>query len=477
MPIISYKWKEISDLPDDADSLRDRELESLLQMWDEQRRAVADAERIKEFNAQLAREWAIETGIIEGVYTLERGVTQILIERGIDSAHIPHDATNRDPELVARTIRAHEEVLEGLFAFVRGERDLSTSYVKELHSALLRYQNTVVVFDQSGQPFETKLERGVYKTQPNSPLRADGSLHEYCPPEHVASEMDRLIELHHKHAGRRAPPYVQAAWLHHAFTQIHPFQDGNGRVARALATLVLIKAGLLPLVVSRDQKERYIEALEAADEGQISRLFDFFAQVEKRALTKAIGSAADVKPVKSIEEAFRVTRDLLVDTGRIIPSDYLRAKATANVLLNLAVRELQTLRQQFQNEVTAVDSSYQFKVNVLATAPHKDLAIIAAKLQYDLNTNDYHHGVQLEFSAGSVVSRIVVSLHGVGAAFRGVLVSSAYFYSGEERLIPLCDDVFRISFEENPNEASTRFRDWLSGCLIKGLAEWRRTLA
>ena len=476
MPSISHKWKEISDLPDDLDPFRDRELEALCQVWDEQKKVVADAERIKEFNAQLAREWAIETGIIEGVYTLDRGVTQTLIERGIDSAYISHDDTNRDPELVARTIRAHEEVLEGLFVFVNGERSLSTSYVKELHSALLRYQTTVVVFDQTGQPLETKLERGAYKVMPNSPSRADGSIHEYCPPEHVSSEMDRLIEMHHQHAKRGVRPHVQAAWLHHAFTQIHPFQDGNGRVARALASLVLIKAGLLPFVVSRDQKEKYIDALEAADEGKSSLLFDFFAQVQKRTLTKAIGSAADVQPVKSVEEAFEVTRDLLVNLGRITPAKWLQAKNTAQNLVQATLNRLSGLRDKFQNEVTRVENGYQFTIENLATQPAQELGIVAEKLQYDLNFRDFHQTSVFQLVAKGATSRIVVSFHGVGSAFRGLLVSSAYFHAADQRPVPLCDDIFRISFEEDVGLATKRYLEWLNACLIKGLAEWRRTL-
>src|SRR2546425_7388977 len=91
----SYKWKEISDLPQDIESFRDRELESLWEVWSNEKKRLDD-KLVQSFNAQLAREWAIETGIIEDVYTLDRGITQTLIERGIDSAYIPHDASNRD---------------------------------------------------------------------------------------------------------------------------------------------------------------------------------------------------------------------------------------------------------------------------------------------------------------------------------------------------------------------------------------------
>jgi prophage maintenance system killer protein len=86
----------------------------------------------------------------------------------------------------------------------------------------------------------------------------------------------------------RHQDYVEAAWLHHRFTQIHPFQDGNGRVARCLATLVLLRAGRFPLVVTRDQWGDYIAALEVADAGDLAGLIRLFEQIEKRAYLNAI---------------------------------------------------------------------------------------------------------------------------------------------------------------------------------------------
>src|SRR5436190_8600098 len=86
---VGYKWSEIADLPSELDKYEDTELESLYRVWKKERNTISE-EDLRSFSAQLAREWAIETGIIEGVYTLDRGVTQTLIERGIASAYIPH---------------------------------------------------------------------------------------------------------------------------------------------------------------------------------------------------------------------------------------------------------------------------------------------------------------------------------------------------------------------------------------------------
>src|SRR5205085_5905426 len=138
----------------------------------------------------------------------------------------------------------------GLFDFVTRRRELSNSYIKELHQALTRHQETVQAINGLGQSVEIPLVRGQWKQLPNNPIRPDGELHEYCPPEHVAAEMDRLIELHREHLQRGIPPEIEAAWLHQRSTQIHPFQDGNGRIARSLASLVFLRSGWFPLVIN-----------------------------------------------------------------------------------------------------------------------------------------------------------------------------------------------------------------------------------
>jgi hypothetical protein len=68
---------------------------------------------------------------------------------------------------------------------------------------------------------------------------------------------------------------VQAAYAHHAFSRIHPFQDGNGRVARALASVFLYQAASVPLVVFSDDTPEYLRSLRAADAGDRQTFIDF----------------------------------------------------------------------------------------------------------------------------------------------------------------------------------------------------------
>jgi Fic family protein len=219
-----YKWHPITDLEGDPRSLTDGDLDSLWRVWQSQKEELSERGALNEFEQRLRREWAIEIGIIEDVYTLNPSVTRTLIVKGIDAALIPHGTTDKDPVLVARVIQDHYDALEGMFDFVGGHRPLSTGYVKELHAALLRNQDTHAVVDQFGKVFEKPLEKGKYKSLPNNPTRPDGSVHEYCPPEHVGSEMDELVRMYSEHQTREIPTEVEAAWLHHRFTPIHPLR-------------------------------------------------------------------------------------------------------------------------------------------------------------------------------------------------------------------------------------------------------------
>jgi len=284
------RWQPIDNLPQHWQQLASSELPPLVTVWNEQADRLRNSGAFKIFMEKMRREIAIETGIIERLYTIDRGITQLLIEQGIDEALIPHGLTDRPIKQVVALIQDQETAIEGLFDFVGGQRSLSTSYVKQLHQLLTKNQTNTEGLDQStGKITSVPLIRGDWKKWPNNPLRTDGSIYEYCPPEQVASEMDNLIQWHHQHQENQVAPEVEAAWLHHRFTQIHPFQDGNGRVVRCLASLIFIQARWFPLVLTRDDRSAYIASLEQADQGELSGLIHLFAKSQKQSFIRSLG--------------------------------------------------------------------------------------------------------------------------------------------------------------------------------------------
>ena len=166
---MSHRWDFIRDYETDPAELAQPELKHLAAVWLEQRERLQTMDAFVRFNERLHREWAIETGLIERLYSFDRGVTQLLIERGIDAALIPH-GDDRQPESVAAMIQDHQAAVESIFRFVRGERVLSTGYVKEMHALMTRNQAWTEAVDAQGRISRVELIRGDYKQWPNNPL-------------------------------------------------------------------------------------------------------------------------------------------------------------------------------------------------------------------------------------------------------------------------------------------------------------------
>lgn len=486
----SYVWHPLEDLPADWRDLESSELRALADVWAEQRELLRDSENLRVFNERLHRQWAIETGVIERVYTLDRGITQLLIEEGVDASLIPNEATDKDPQLVGAIIQDHLEAVEGLFDFVRGARKLTTSYIKELHALLTRHQRTTEAIDTLGRHVEVPLLHGAYKEQPNNPKRPDETMHEYCPPEHVASEMDRLVHLHEEHEANNVPPEVEAAWLHHRFTQIHPFQDGNGRVVRALATLVLLRAGWFPLVVTRDDRLAYIEALEVADAGGLQPFINFMSSIERRAFVNALGIARDVLKRDRIDQVIAATRDQLQRRQDALIAEWKQAKESASALLDTASGEFQAVASRLEDEVGGYLDHHRFYVDTERDSGDRDyyfrkqIVDTARELGYFANTSEYKAWVRLILRTDSQ-AELLLSFHGIGHEFRGVLAASMCFFrreyteQGEREVsdtVRLTSEVFQINYREPLETAQDRFRSWLDKGLVGGLELWRAGL-
>ncbi|MDB6080033.1 MAG: ibpA, partial [Akkermansiaceae bacterium] len=97
-----------------------------------------------------------------------------------------------------------------------------------------------------------------------------------------------------------------AAKLHHDFVLIHPFDDGNGRVARMLVNYLLLRDGYPPLVVPTERKSDYLTALRLADAGDLTPLADFLAEEVERSLKLGTRAAKG----ESIEESGDVEKEV-----------------------------------------------------------------------------------------------------------------------------------------------------------------------
>ncbi len=129
-------WTPITDLPENWQEFVSTEVASLAATWAETYLSLQEKALVEMFHERLRREWSIETGIIERIYTIDRGTTRLLIEQGIDAALIPHGATNRPVGEVVQIVQDQRAALDGLFAFVAQRETLTLHYIRTLHQVL-----------------------------------------------------------------------------------------------------------------------------------------------------------------------------------------------------------------------------------------------------------------------------------------------------------------------------------------------------
>jgi len=297
------------------------------------RRAVLEANSFEyeEFLNQLKREHAIETGIVERLYDLKKGITETFIKEGFVQSYLSHGDTNIPENELMAHLNDHLESVDLIFDVVKENRPLTTGFIKEIHHLVTRSQNSAEGRDQFGNKTKIPLLKGTYKIRENNPTRDDGTTVLYCPPEQVASEMDNLINIYNELVKKEAHSLIVSTWLHHAFTTIHPFQDGNGRVARLITSLISIKDGYFPFTVLREEaKVRYIEALEEADEDKPQKLVSYFGEVQKRNIQKALNLREIAS--SSFEEVQQIFIDK-VESWRL-KTVRLKMKNNNNTLIN-----------------------------------------------------------------------------------------------------------------------------------------------
>lgn len=488
----SQTWLPITDLPLNwKESLSSPSTEALVKAWLEQAGELREKDLYRHFLSKLQRQWAIETGVIEGLYALSEGATLSLIEKGLDASLISHDDTDQSPSDVILKIQDQHQAVQGLYQFVSGQRPLGTSYLRELHQVLTAHQPTYTARDTLGNVVERELPRGMWKLVPNNVEHPDGTGFQFCPPEHVAQEMDNLIEMHHRHVEANIPPDVEAAWLHHRFVLIHPFTDGNGRVARCLATLILLRANWLPLVVTRHDRSAYIAALRAADANDLRPLVDLIGELQRKAIREALSLTEDViQEATAVKSILDSVKDKFSQRKKNLSQLLNRAVSTADSLQVLAGTRLAELAQDVSQTITGLGAGFtawaSSAIRESEKAQHHYIQIVqcAQKLNYFANLGRYQAWACLTIQTNQR-TEILFSFHGIGHHESGIFGCSTMIYSREKldtgeghigEIIPLSTDPFEFTYTEDTTDVQRRFRKWLDQCSVKGLDHWQRTV-
>ena len=454
-----YKWKPIKPLSEQDRVIDLAFIRPLYDSWRilEKRLKESSRDNLHEFNNRLVRRLSIETGILERLYDLDRGTTEALIAMGFVEDIVSRSSTDIEPSRLIDILQDQEAAIQLVLDCIATKRPLTKSVLHELHTILTRHQDTTSAIDQFGNRREINLIKGKFKDHPNNPKRPNGVIHEYCPPIHVESEIDNLLIWFSTYESE--DPIIVAAWLHHRFTQIHPYQDGNGRLARVLTTLVLLRAQLLPLVVDRDLRVEYIKALEFADAGDLSTLALIFARLERSAILQALSvdADADISERKNLTSAVIATLADKFGKRRLERYAELRSvNFVAQNLRSLAFNSLQEAFGQLSNAVSEIsapdiriieggpdhENSHWYKYEVVASA--KDAGKFA-------NFSENHYFVKASIRAEREQLVFVASFHHVGRELSGIMEATAFaklvsFEDSEDRN-SVSDSFFVCSLE------------------------------
>ena len=215
----------------------------------------------KEDKQRLDRKFMLDfnynSNHIEG-NTLTYGQTEVLLLMG----EVIGTAKMKDLE----EMKAHNLCLKLMEEEARTADHLSESFIKRLHQIMLREDYTVYRQLPGGQMTSYVVHAGTYKTRPNSVITPSGERFEYASPEETPALMYELIEWYNsEEKATNLKPVELAALFHYRYIRIHPFEDGNGRIARLLVNFILLRHNYPMVVVLSRKKRLYLNSLGMAD--------------------------------------------------------------------------------------------------------------------------------------------------------------------------------------------------------------------
>ncbi len=162
-------------------------------------------------------------------------------------------------------IEGHDTAVKAIEDAISDDRELNEVFIRNLHRILLKEPYEKEAETPEGQRVVRIISIGDYKTAPNNVRTSTGETYYFTPPDQVKSAMGDLIDWYRTNEREGEHPIIIAATFHYRFVRIHPFDDGNGRMARLLMNMILIKHGYTVSLIRQENRNDYINHLERAD--------------------------------------------------------------------------------------------------------------------------------------------------------------------------------------------------------------------
>ncbi len=244
--------------------------------------------------AQLRNLWTHTSTAIEG-NTLTLGETAFVLEEGLTISGKPL----KDHEEVV----GHARAIELVYDLIRRKSDPTEKDLFELHKAI-----------QTERIIDIYKPVGAWKVEPNSTVIVSGDIQtifEYALPKDVPELMQSWLALFQttcwENTANKEAALSAYVYLHVSFVRIHPFWDGNGRIARLIANVPVIISGYPPIIIPREHRREYIEALSEYHlaVGTVTARNELLPDVDKLERFKRFCAKSWIESIKLVDNAHR----------------------------------------------------------------------------------------------------------------------------------------------------------------------------
>ncbi|MDQ3712661.1 MAG: Fic family protein [Acidobacteriota bacterium] len=277
-------------------------------------------------------------------------------------------------------ITGHNEAINWILEIVKDETPLTEKFIRELHSLLLKESSYKEAQAPNGKPTRRKIEVGKYKTLPNHVVTVTGETFYFATPVETPAKMQELIEWFRKEKEKPdVNPIILAALFHYRFIRIHPFDDGNGRVARILMNFILMQFGYPPAIIKTEDKENYFAVLRLADADQFEPFIEYITQNLINSLEIMIRGAKG----ESVEEFDDFDKELALLEKKLQFNDKSNRLSKNPQIVNELLEELiAPIINEFINSSAKFDKFYisnrvaSFILNKVFNPPTKDNVLV-----------------------------------------------------------------------------------------------------
>lgn len=227
------------------------------------------SETQKTLDKKIRLEFNFNSNHIEG-NTLTYGETELLLI--FDDTKGNHTIREYDE------MRSHDTAFELIKQWAsEKERPLTEQNIKNLNEILLVRPFWKEAITPDGQSTRRLIKIGNYKEHPNSVRLQNGEIFNYASPVDTPMLMKELMDWY-RDEENKLHPLTLATMLHYKFVRIHPFDDGNGRVARLLMNYVFLRHGYPPVIIKSSDKGNYLRVLRLADVEDYEPLIFYVAE-------------------------------------------------------------------------------------------------------------------------------------------------------------------------------------------------------